>query len=51
VAKVLTNYHEIRKHVPAPAAVAQVSARDLDAIAVDVAKSVQRSQEAYWGAR
>ena len=51
VAKVLTNYHEIRKHVPAPAAVAQVSSRDLDAIAIDVAKSVQRSQEAYWGAR
>jgi soluble lytic murein transglycosylase-like protein len=49
VAKVLTNYHEIRDRVPAPSALAGVSPRALDAVAVDVAQSVERTQESYWG--
>jgi soluble lytic murein transglycosylase-like protein len=51
VAKVLTNYHEIRNHVPAPAALAHVSEHALDAVASNVAFSVERSEESYWGAR
>jgi soluble lytic murein transglycosylase-like protein len=51
VAKVLTNYHELRNRVPAPALVAEISPRTLDAIAADVARNVERSQETYWGAR
>lgn len=51
VAKVLTNYHEMRKAIPAPSALAQASPDELDAVAADVAVNVERSQEAYWGAR
>jgi soluble lytic murein transglycosylase-like protein len=55
VAKVLSNYHEIRNRVPAPANIARVPDRVLDAVAsnvaLDIAQRVERSQESYWGGR